>query len=291
LQHDRHRTPAFDISVLATRGVLTTVLIEEMTWPELEAAVAAGKTTVVLACGATEQHGPHLPIGTDTFLGTEIAERAAKLAGNALVAPTLRPGLSDHHIDFPGTLTLRPQTFLDLLADTCTSLARHGFERIVIFPSHGGNADVMKAHVPWLARRLAETCELVFSLGTLEKIHELSAWLAERGVSIGRSGAHAGFAETSMMLAFRGELVRRDAFEAGLSDDDFYRPERIRSSQLDSFIRGIRAQSPNGVLGDPTGADAEVGEQLLQMSAEALARDLVAAPEGIRLQPAHGPEG
>ena len=262
-----------------------------MTWREVEEAVAAGKTTVVLACGATEQHGPHLPIGTDTFLGTAIAERAAQIAGNALVAPTLRPGLSDHHIDFPGTLTLRPETFLDLLADMCTSLARHGFDRIVIFPSHGGNADVMKAHVPWLARRLAGSCELVFSLGTLEKIQELAAWLAERGISIGRSGAHAGFAETSMMLAYRGELVRTEEFEPGLVDEDFYRPERIRASQLDSFIRGIRAQSPNGVLGDPTDADADTGEQLLQMSAEALARDLTASREGIRPQPAHAPEG
>lgn len=255
----------------------TTVLIEEMSWPEVEEAVAGGKTTVILACGATEQHGPHLPIGTDTFLGTAIAERAAQLAGNALVAPTLRPGLSDHHVDFPGTLTVRPETFLALLTDTCTSLARHGFERIVIFPSHGGNSDVMKAHVPWLARSLADRCELVFSLGTLEKIHELAAWLAERGVPIGRSGAHAGFTETSMMLAYRGELVRTDAFEPGLADDDFYRPDRIRASQLDSFIRGIRAQSPNGVLGDPTGADAEIGEQLLQLSAEALAQDVAGA--------------
>jgi creatinine amidohydrolase len=260
-----------------------------MTWREVEAAVAAGKSTVVLACGATEQHGPHLPTGTDTFLGTAIAERAATLAGNALVAPTLRPGLSDHHADFPGTITLRPETFLDLLSDTCTSLARHGFERIVIFPSHGGNADMMKAHVPWLARRLADTAELVLSLGTLEKIHELSTWLAERGIPIGRSGAHAGYSETAMMLAYRGELVRTDAFEPGLSDDDFYRPERIRHSQLDSFIRGIRAQSPNGVLGDPTGADAETGEQLLEIAADALARDV--APERIQLQSAHGPEG
>lgn len=249
-----------------------------MTWREVGEAVASGKTTVILACGATEQHGPHLPIGTDTFLGTAIAERAARIGGNALVAPTLRPGLSDHHIHFPGTLTLRPQTFLDLLTDVCASLAHHGFRRIVIFPSHGGNADVMKAHVPWLARRLAGRCELVYSMGAIEQIQKSAEWLAERGVSIGRAGAHAGFSETAMMLAYRAELVRMEKAEPGLAEDDLYAPERVRRTQLESFLYGIQSQSPNGILGDPTGAEAELGEQLLQMAAEALARDVDAPP-------------
>jgi len=262
-----------------------------MTWREVADAVASGKTTVILACGATEQHGPHLPIGTDTFLGTAIAERAAGIAGNALVAPTLRPGLSDHHISFPGTLTVRPQTFLDLLTDYCGSLAKHGFTRIVIFPSHGGNADVMKAHVPWLARRLADQAELVYSMGAVEQIQQAAEWLAERGVSIGRAGAHAGFSETSMMLAYQPDLVRMDAAEPGLADDELYAPERVRRTQLESFLYGIRAQSPNGVLGDPTGSSAEIGETLLQMAAEGVARD-VTAPAVVRdLVPISDEEG
>src|SRR4029077_2506224 len=130
------------------------VLIQEMTWREVEDALAAGRTTAVLACGAVEQHGPHLPTGTDEYLGTALAERAARLAGNTLVAPTLRPGLSEHHMQFPGSFTLRPSTFVALLEDYCHSLARQGFERIVIFPSHGGNADTMRAYAPSLARAL-----------------------------------------------------------------------------------------------------------------------------------------
>jgi creatinine amidohydrolase len=249
-----------------------------MTWRQVGDAIASGSSTVVFACGATEQHGPHLPIGTDTFLGTAIAERAALIAGGTLVAPTLRPGLSDHHIAFPGTLTVRPQTFLDLLTDYCASLARHGFTRVVIFPSHGGNSDIMKAHVPWLARRLAPDAELVYSMGAVEQIQKSAEWLAERGISIGRAGAHAGFSETSMMLAYRPELVAMDAAEPGLAEDELYAPERVRRTQLESFLYGIKAQSPNGILGDPTGADAETGEQLLQMAAEAIARDITAPP-------------
>ena len=130
------------------RVVEATVLLEEMTWPAVRDAIAAGKTSVVFACGAIEQHGPHLPLATDAYLGTAIAERAARIAGNTLVAPTLRPGLSEHHMDFPGSLTLRFETFMAVLEDCCVSLASHGFTRIVIFPSHGGNADTMKAWTP-----------------------------------------------------------------------------------------------------------------------------------------------
>jgi creatinine amidohydrolase len=97
-------------------------------------------------------------------------------------------------------------------------------------------------------------------------------------VSIGRAGAHAGYTETAMMLADRPELVRMDEAAAGLSDDDFYRPDQVLRSQLASFLYGIDAQSANGVLGDPTGAEPAVGERLLQMAAVSLAEDLTAPP-------------
>jgi creatinine amidohydrolase len=255
-----------------------TLLIEEMTWPEVERAIAEGRATAILACGATEQHGPHLPIGTDTYLGTAIAERAARIAGNALVAPTLRPGLSDHHMRFAGSFTLRPQIFVALLTDMCTSLARHGFRRIVIFPSHGGNMDMMKANIPWLARSLSDRAEVVLSLRLLDDMRRMGEFLEERGVSIGRAGAHAGYTETAMMLAYRPDLVRMDEAVAGLSDDDFYRPDQVSRSQLASFLYGIDTQSQNGVLGDPTGAEPDVGERLLQMAAESLAEDVTALP-------------
>lgn len=256
-----------------------TVLIEEMTWPQVEQAVAEGKTTVLLACGAVEQHGPHLPIGTDTYLGTAIAERVALLAGNALVAPTLRPGLSDHHMDFPGSFTLRPETFLALLTDYCTSLARHGFTRIVIFPSHGGNADMMKAHVPWLARTLADRCEVVLSLRLHEGMLRIGEYLADQGVTMGRAGVHAGYSETAMMLAYVPELVRMDEAAPGMTDEAFYAPEQVVRSQMESFLHGIRSQSASGVLGDPSGADAEIGERLLQMAAESLVQDVTGSTE------------
>jgi creatinine amidohydrolase len=253
-----------------------TVLMEEMTSPDVAGAIAAGKATALLACGAVEQHGPHLPLGTDAFLGTAIAERAAHIARNALVAPTLAPGLSDHHARFAGTLTLRPQTFLDLLTDVCTGLAGHGFRRIVVFPSHGGNADMLKAHLPWLVRSLGERCEVVLSLQPAEIVDRWARWLSERGVTIGQMGTHAGYGETSMMLAHLPRLVQMDRVEPGLSNDDAYRPEVLLRARARSLLHGIQSQSENGVLGDPTESDADVGEQLLGIAAEIVARDAAA---------------
>ncbi|MGZ8793733.1 MAG: creatininase family protein [Gaiellaceae bacterium] len=252
-----------------------------MTWPVRDALVA-GKTTVVFACGAIEQHGLHLPLATDTYLGTAIAERAARIAGNTLVAPTLRPGLSEHHMEFPGSLTLRFETFMAVIEDYCVSLASHGFTRIVIFPSHGGNADTMKAWAPRVARTLGARSDLVVSLRGASEISRMRDHVARYGVSPGHAGVHAGYLETSMMLAYMPELVVMSAAEPGRVDEDFYRLENLQASQMESFLFGIRRQSSNGVLGDPVGANAAQGEQLLELAAAAVARDLTRERASVR---------
>ena len=93
------------------------ILMEEMDWEEIRDAVDSGKTTVILVSGATEQHGPHLPTGTDTILGYAVAVRAAVQLGNALVAPVIRPALSEHHMGFPGSFTLSWETYLAVLEE------------------------------------------------------------------------------------------------------------------------------------------------------------------------------
>lgn len=271
---------ASEPTAMDTEASAEKVLLQEMSWPEVKAALAAGKTTAVLACGAVEQHGPHLPTGTDDYLGTAIGERAARLAGNALVAPTLRPGLSEHHMWFPGSFTLRPTTFVALLEDYCDSLTRQGFRRIVIFPSHGGNTDTMRAHAPLLARAFRDRCEISVWLRP-DLMQRTAALLAGRGVSLGRAGAHAGYTETSMMLAHRPDLVRMEVAAPGRCDDDFYLPENIARSQMESFLEGIQTQSPNGILGDPVGSTADAGEELFDLTAEALAAELLAGSAAV----------
>ncbi len=254
------------------------VELERMTWTEIERKMKDGYLTVLFACGSTEQHGPHLPLSTDTVLGTAMAVRAARVMGKTLVAPTIRPGCSEHHMDFPGTLTLTFDTFLRVLDDYCTSLTRHGFKRIVFFSSHGGNTDLMLAHYPVIAKRLTDRSLVFMVLPGLEAMERQAKFLMERGVNRGRAGVHAGFAETAEMLVMAPELVKMERSAPGRSDQDFYAPERIKWSQLESFVRGIRFQSPNGILGDPTGATPDAGETLLQMRTEMVVEQLKRLP-------------
>ena len=252
--------------------------LEKMTWTETEEKMKAGYLTVLFACGSTEQHGPHLPLSTDTVLGTEAAVRAARMLGKAVVAPTIRPGCSEHHMGFPGTLTLSFDTFVRVLDDYCTSLAHHGFKRIVFFSSHGGNTDLMLAHYPVIAKKLSDRSLVFMVLPGSETMERQAKFLLERGVSRSRAGVHAGFTETAEMLVVEPELVKMDRSAPGRSDEEFYAPERIKWSQLESFVRGVRFQSPNGILGDPTGATPNVGEILLQMRAEMMVEQLKRLP-------------
>lgn len=250
-----------------------TVLMEEMTWPEIQAAIERGYHTVLLPAASIEQHGPHLPTGTDTILGYALAREVARLLGNALVAPALRPGSSAHHMDFPGTLTLRFHTFVEVLRDLCHSLARCGFRHVVLFASHGGNQDLMAAYLPEIAREVASRCQ-VHLVGAGPGNEQEARLLLEMGISREKAGVHAGYSETSVMLAVRPDLVRMDRAEPGRDDPEFFAPENLKQSQLQSFIYGIRAQAANGVLGDPRGATAEAGRCLLEAKAARLAAEI-----------------
>jgi creatinine amidohydrolase len=248
------------------------VLMEEMSWVEIQEAIRKGKTTVILVSGSIEQHGPHLPTGTDTFLGYEIAGRAAVRLGNALVAPVIRPALSEHHLGFPGSLTLKWKTYFAVLEDICSSLARCGFKDLVLTSSHGGNTAVLTALTPDLARDLHGKIR-VHVVDYLQRGSAKQRPLFEKlGISRGKAGVHAGFGETSEMLAVRPDLVRMDRAKRGLDRESFYDPANIGRSQIDSFVLGIRHFSPNGILGDPRGASAAVGKKLTDLMVESLAQ-------------------
>ena len=112
--------------------------LDKQTWPEVDAELRAGRDTVVIAFGATEQHGHHLPLATDALIGDHFARQLAERL-DAFVAPTVRVGCSSHHLAFPGTLSISEETFHSLVADLVGSLAGAGFGRIVLVPTHGGN--------------------------------------------------------------------------------------------------------------------------------------------------------
>ncbi len=239
-----------------------TVLLEELPWTAIADRIDEGYKTAILACGAIEQHGPHLPIGVDTYLGYSIADGVARELGDALVAPTLRPGCSDHHMDFPGTLSVSRETFVSLLEDYCESLANSGFETIALIPSHGGNVDVMRTYTPRIARDLQDEADVFF---VEMDFNELNEYCDEHDIPKEVAGVHAGLTETARMLDEHPELVDMDRAEEGMTDPEFYEPDRIPQSQLESFTHGVRAQVKNGILGDARGATAEQGREMKEI--------------------------
>jgi creatinine amidohydrolase len=224
--------------------------LDKLTWPQVRAEIDGGRDTVVLAFGATEQHGRHMPLATDALLGDHLAGRLAERL-DAFVAPTVRVGCSEHHLGFAGTMSLSQETFHAIVADVVRSLARGGFRRIVLVPTHGGNFAPLAAAVAKLEQ--AEMVTAVTDLGVLFQIAQMGE--RDYGVPLSEGGLHAGEWETSMLLAIHPELVHMDVAERGFTGD-------IEQAIQGVFAEGgVAALSPNGTLGDPARANAEHGER------------------------------
>lgn len=243
------------------------LLLEELTWPEIRDLVAAGWTRVLITSGSIEQHGPHLPLVVDTALGYEVSLRVAQRLGHCLVAPVIRPGCSEHHMPFAGSLTIPPELLKGMLDAYVGSLSRHGFTTMILLSSHGGNfSTVAEAEAELNARYGGQgvRCVAVCDLDAFIKAQ--NCFLEERGVDVGAAGSHAGLAETSEMLVVRPDLVRTDRYEPG-----YVGP--IDTDRL--WREGMTAYTKNGILGDPTpGSSAAVGELSLEGIADYIAGEV-----------------
>jgi len=232
--------------------------LDRLTWPEVEAELAGGRDTVVIAFGATEQHGRHMPLATDALIGDHLARLIAERL-DAFVAPTVRVGCSSHHLDFPGTLSLEDETFHAVVGDHVRSLARAGFGRIVLVPTHGGNFAPLAQAVERLGELEGVRVDALTDLGSLLRIAQLGE--DEHGVPLGEGGLHAGEWETSMLLAIHPDLVHMDRAEAGYTGD-------MQSAIEGMFASGVEAISPTGAIGDPARASAAHGERYWQAAIE-----------------------
>jgi creatinine amidohydrolase len=236
------------------------IRMSEMTRVDIQKALDSGFGTVVFAVGSNEQHGPHLPTCTDSLIGDVLANKVAGKLGRALQAPSINVGCSDHHMVFPGAISLRPETLKSLIRDYCVSLAKQGFKNIVILPSHGGNFNAVREATDELNQSLEGTNIVSYTdlKGLLEFLAEFSS---KHGISAGESGAHAGESETSMVLAIRKDMVDMKHAEEGFVGS-FEDKMNLMWSQ------GIKAISKNGVVGDPRKAEAGKGEEYLELWAE-----------------------
>ena len=213
-----------------------------MTWPE--AGGLPTGTVLAVPLGSTEQHGPHLPLSTDTDVAAALCAALAKARPDVVVAPPLPYGASGEHEGFPGTLSIGTAALTTVLVELGRSASRT-FSRLLVVSGHGGNADAVAAAVAQLRR----------------ESRDVLAWFPRW-----RGDAHAGRVETALQLALAPSAVRLSRAEAGATAPLAALMPALRAG-------GVRAVSANGVLGDPAGATAEEGRRLLA----SLAADLVAA--------------
>ncbi|MCX4816302.1 mycofactocin biosynthesis peptidyl-dipeptidase MftE [Streptomyces sp. NBC_01239] len=229
-------------------------------WPQ----VPATGTTVLVPVGSTEQHGPHLPLDTDSAIALAVAERAAaRLDGQVLVAPVLAYGNSGEHAGFPGTVSIGHEALRFVLVEMVRSLGLWA-ERTVFVNGHGGNVRSLDAAVTQLRAEGHRT-----------------AWT---GCAFPGGDAHAGHTETSVMLHLAPERVEMSAARAGNTAP-------LAELLPELVSAGVRAVAPDGVLGDPTKATAEDGRLLLEAQAESVARRVAAFttdPRGRLTDPGKG---
>lgn len=229
------------------------IILERMTWPQVGKAIEDGYETVVFACGATEQHGPHLPLFVDAEHGERIALEVARRLGKTVVAPAIRVGCSEHHMSFPGTISIRAETLEALVRDYCLSLSRNGFKNICIIPSHGGNfapiADMLDR-----IREAVKPRSRVFAFIDLDGMMQSWKKAVEEESGLGnRVGGHADIAESSIMMVLHPELIDRTIAEPGFTDP-------VTPEVLDRmFKEGLHNLTPNGIMGDPRGMSAPIG--------------------------------
>lgn len=240
--------------------------LQEMSWPAV--ASASKDTPVVVPIAAVEQHGRHLPVFTDSMLLGEVVRRAAETMGDrAIWAPLLWLGNSHHHMDFPGTLSAAPRTYLDVLGDLIDNLVAHGFRRIVLLNGHGGNIVPGQQAVFEARQRFRQRDDLLLLSATYwllgSKPDRLDASLVQSEMG------HACEWETSMILRLAPQLVGEIRGIEPVPQTVSFAPAS----------RGwiTRERSEPGHIGDPRAATAEKGEALFRI----FARDVVAFLERV----------
>ena len=236
--------------------------IEAMTWPELQARIAAGSTTILVPIGATEQNGPHMVLGKHNVRAHVLADAIARRLGNAVVAPVVAyvPEGSIHpptaHMRFTGTISIPTPAFEGLLEGTARSFKQHGFRDVFFLGDHGGYQQS--------EQRVADKLNREWKNDPACRVHALADYyrvtqttfvdtLKKKGFSPAEIGTHAGLNDTSLAMAVDPALVRADVLAAG--------------THLDSA---------HGVYGDPRRATAELGragvDEIVNISVAAIQR-------------------
>ncbi len=232
------------------------ILWGEHTWPELELKLKA-MDVALLPVGATEQHGPHLPVDTDTFDADYLARCVAEACSNPkpLVLPTVSYGVSYHHEDFAGTISVNNQTLANLVYDIGMSAARNGIKKLVIINGHGGNSPTLN----YAAQMINRDARIFVCVDTGETSDvDINSFIETP------NDVHAGEIETSTSLAVRPHLVNTDLLHASVPEfsSRYLNFTSRRGVLWYAFTHKI---SPNGVMGDPTKANVKKGKKIWEI--------------------------
>jgi mycofactocin precursor peptide peptidase len=227
--------------------------LAELNWVQVD---RGPRRALLVPLGSLEQHGPHLPLDTDTRIAVAVASAAARLRDGIAVAPPITLGASGEHAGFPGTLSIGTPALTELLVELGRDAARD-WEAMLLVNGHGGNRDAVEA--------------------ALAQLHAEGRRAAVFHVSPRGGDAHAGRTETSLILHLDPGAVRTDRLQPGEVAPARELMDRLRSE-------GVRSVSPSGVLGDPVGATAGEGARLLAELIAACTRALDAL---LLAEPAH----
>ena len=238
------------LSLSASAQVPDTVFIEELTWTEVRDAIKAGKTTVILPTGGTEQNGPHMVLGKHNFIIRYTSEQIARRLGNALVAPVVAyvpEGNLDPpsgHMRYPGAITLPNEYFMKLLEYAARSFKVNGFKDIVFIGDSGGNQDGMKQVSEMLNKEWAGSGVRIHFVPEYYRGTGFAEWLMAQGEKKEDIGTHAGITDTSQLLAVDARHIRKDK----LADRGGF--------------------EGSGVSGNPTKASVAYGKKGLELKIE-----------------------
>jgi creatinine amidohydrolase len=233
--------------------------LADQAWPDLESYFES-ESLALVPLGSTEQHGPHLPEGTDHIIAEAFARSAAEETGY-LCTPTINIGVSPHHRQFHGTMWVDAPAFRDYVESLTRNLAYHGIDRVIFVNAHGGNVQ----HLREVGRRLRDD-------GTLYAIE----WMWDESIPdliedvFETPGPHGGPKETSLIQHLAGELVHEDRIESARDDGlREFDSDTGRKYGARTFYDAID-NTDNGVLGDQTDASAETGAQLFDAALDNL---------------------
>ena len=243
---------------------------EYLTWPEINEAAEAEKA-ILLPIGSTEQHGHHLPLDVDNFLATSVSlEAGRRNPEDILVMPNIPYGYNEHALDFPGTINVHYDHFIEYCLDVCKSVAHAGFKRIVIVDGHGSNEHLCE----FIARRATLETEAMIA-STMWTNLVIKEFEEMRESEMG-GAAHACELETSIYLYLAEDRVQKDKIEdhyggaAGVDGSNYLYVDLTKGWGPIKLVKWTSSGTPNGVSGSPSLATKEKGKNILDAAADHL---------------------